>query len=160
NRVKSMAMIHKRLYESDTLRKIPFQQYLEDLCGSLTDTYRKPHLNIETTVAQSDIALEIDTAVPLGLIVNELLTNSFKYAFEDRKTGKISVGIARQNQGYRLFVKDDGVGLPEGFDPKKTDSLGLDLVHGLARQLDGKAELVVGVGTHWRVDFKEPSFSG
>ncbi|MEM7038640.1 MAG: sensor histidine kinase [Bacteroidota bacterium] len=160
NRVKSMAMIHKRLYESDTLRKIPFQQYLEDLSGSLAETYRKPGQNIETKVESADIALEIDTAVPLGLIVNELLTNSFKYAFEGRSKGNVRLGVSRVEGGYRLSVEDDGVGMPEGFDPRKSDSLGLDLVLGLARQLDGKAELVAGEGTHWRVDFREPNFSG
>ncbi len=136
SRVKSMALIHQTLYQSDHLASIDFQDYLVKLTDFLSETYSSG--DVRTTVDTRDAHLDIECAIPVGLIVNELVTNAYKYAFESRKNGEVQIRLLKQgSNGWLLTVADDGKGLPENMDPGKTSSIGLRLVTILSRQLKG-----------------------
>ena len=138
NRVKSMALIHQLLYQNEGAGIIVFQDYLEKLISQIKTTQldsRKIQTNISLP---KDIEFDIDTAIPLGLIITELLTNAFKYAFQDRENGTISISLTQEDQKhYTLLVEDNGKGLPNNFDLKKAKSLGIRLVKTLSKQLKG-----------------------
>jgi PAS domain S-box-containing protein len=138
NRIRSMALIHQKLYQSESYAFVNFREYIEELATDLFATYaREPHL-IQLAVAVGDVTLGMDDAIPCGLIVNELLSNSLKHAFPDGRRGVISVKCHAVDDGrVALTVADTGVGLPSGFDRGKIESLGLQLVDMLVRQLAG-----------------------
>jgi two-component sensor histidine kinase len=107
-----------------------------------------------------EIMLDINTAIPLGLIVNELVTNSLKYAFPEDKNGIITIIFSKTDDIFTLIIKDDGIGLKPGIDLKNTESLGLELVNNLTRQIDGNVELDYDDGTEFRITFKELEYKG
>ena len=134
---------------------IPFQDYLEQLSSTLASMY-KGKGEIACKVEAYNIEIDIDTAIPLGLIVNELVSNADKYAFPEDRNGKIVIALKRQDdKAYQLLVKDDGVGLPAGIDPEKSTSLGLRLVSILTRQLNGEITLKNENGTSIIITFTE-----
>ncbi len=142
HRVRTMALIHEKLYQSDGLTLINFDQYLRNLTTHLFRSYatRSPMVNI--TVTAENVFLSIDTAIPCGLIVNELTSNSLKYAFPDQSTGEIRVRLIRSDDGrYNLTVADSGIGFPEDVDFRDTATLGLQLVNTLAKQLGAEITL-------------------
>jgi two-component sensor histidine kinase len=140
DRVFSMALVHQNLYQSENLNAIEIKSYLEMLTKHVSQSHTDRDKIIAVNMDVDDSKVNIDTAIPLGLILNELITNAYKYAFEGRKTGAITIGF-HQNLKYLHFsVKDNGVGLPFDFDVRKTQSLGMNLVRGLVRQLDGKLD--------------------
>lgn len=137
-RVKSIALIHQRLYQSESLAEIAFDAYLGELCQSLAATLAVPATDVELRIEAEGVVLPIDIAAPLGMIVNELVTNAYKYAFADRPTGSLTVQLAQAPEaGYVLRVADDGPGLPGGSLPDEPETLGLMLVRLLCRQLQG-----------------------
>ena len=141
NRVRSMAVVHEQLYQSDSLSEIVLLDYVQQLTGMLFRAYAT-NLNIKCETEIEDFSLDLDTAVPCGLIINELVSNAFKYAFDERQQGKISIkAFANQENSMVLVVEDDGIGLKPDFDPNKTRSLGLRLVKNLTEQLQGKLTL-------------------
>lgn len=155
NRIKSMILIHEKLYESKDLAKICFADYIRSLCKELFHSYGYSPSKISLDIEADDIALGIDAAIPIALIINELVSNSFKYAFTDRINGKIKIGFYHVNDFYtELEVSDNGLGLPENFDFKKTKTLGLHLVNTLVKQLNGEIELDRTEGTKFRIRFK------
>lgn len=156
-RVRSMALIHEKLYQSDDLTLIDFADYLESLVSELSRSYRLNPMNVSIDLGIGDVMLDVDTAVPCGLIVNELVTNSLKYAFPNDKKGTIQVDFASEENQSTLVVKDDGIGIPENFDWRNTESLGMQLVNTLASQLGGSLELSDSPGTEFRVTFSEKS---
>lgn len=138
-RVRSMALIHEKLYQSKDLARIDFAGYVRELMVYLFRSYTVSPDQIQTELDTSDIYLGIDTAIPCGLIISELVTNSMKYAFPGGKRGKIYVGLHPLEDGnLELKVVDNGVGLPDDFDWRESDSLGLQLVSTLTAQLHGK----------------------
>ncbi|NYB52623.1 MAG: PAS domain S-box protein [Methanobacteriaceae archaeon] len=155
NRAKSMALIHERLYQSIDLKNIDFGDYITTLTTDLyhTTVSDPEHVKLELNV--EDIKIDINIVVPLGLIVNELVTNSMKYAFPPGESGIIKVELYRENDKIVLKVSDDGIGLPEDIDYKNTSSLGLQLVNNLTAQIDGKLELDRTHGTTFTLIFKE-----
>ncbi len=154
NRIKSMALIHERLYGSGDLSSIDFAEYVRNLIGHLSQSYGSDSGRIAVKTDVDGISLNIDVAIPLGLIVNELVTNSFKHAFPGNATGEIFVKLHRESDGkYLLVVGDDGTGMPTGFDLDSTSSLGLQLVHALAQQIDSQVTMVPGKGTVFRISF-------
>ncbi len=159
NRVKSMALIHQKLYQTEDLAEVDFQDYLDQLVQVLGQSFQQKDRKIHTQIVANDIKLDIDTAVPLGLIVNELVTNAYKYAFPGRKEGNIQIRIekALSEEGYLLSVSDDGVGLPDGFSAQQARSLGLRLVNILSKQLKGQLEVFSDAGAHFNVHFSEKS---
>jgi two-component sensor histidine kinase len=139
SRVKSMAFIHQLLYQSDRFTNLDFPKYLGQLMASLQDTYSKPGMKISYTIQAENIYLDVDTAIPLGLIINELATNAYKYAFADHYEGRIELELCkRPDSEYMLRISDNGKGFPEGLDPETSPSLGLKLVNILAKQIRAK----------------------
>ena len=140
SRVRSMAMLHERLYQGDTLKSIPMRSYLSDLVQSLFDAYRTDEDRITLTTDFDDVTLDIDTAVPIGLIANELITNTLKYAFPDDRQGEIHLKLIRETTHFKFLISDNGIGIPLSIDGKpvtKRTSFGLELVESLTKKLNG-----------------------
>ncbi|MBI5664812.1 MAG: PAS domain S-box protein [Nitrospirae bacterium] len=145
NRISAMALVHEKLYRSASLGNIDFNDYITSLSNSLFAFYGKSTKNISVKVHADGVFLGIDTAIPCGLIINELLSNSLKYAFPNDRSGNISITLKNMAGGshwdYELIVRDSGIGLPAGLDIRKTSSLGLQLVINLSEhQLQGAVE--------------------
>lgn len=155
NRIKSMALIHQQLYESENLDQIDFAQYIDTLIQDISVMLQTEANQIKISLDAPEFHLNIDTAVPLGLILNEVIINAFKHAFPDGRVGQISISVIRSKDDFEMRISDDGIGLPEGFDIKKTDSLGLKLVRGLSRQIGGNCEFVDKNGTTAIIKFKK-----
>lgn len=138
-RIKSMALIHETLYQSKDLLEIDFQEYIETLSTSLSRSYRVPGVEVQVLVNVENVSLDLDTAVPCGLIINELVSNSLKHAFAGTNIGKgtITVDFIATGCGYELKIADNGVGLPESFDPSRNASMGMEIVSILTSQLEG-----------------------
>jgi len=154
NRIQSVALVHKMMYQSENVSKVNMQQYLEELLQVLELSYANSRKNIKTVISAIGIDFDITLAVPISLIVNEAVCNAYKHAFENKKSGTIEVTISKEKETvYSLIVKDDGVGLPEGFDIKQLKSIGFDLIHGLARQLKGKLAANSASGTEIKITF-------
>ncbi|MBC7364119.1 MAG: PAS domain S-box protein [Candidatus Aminicenantes bacterium] len=154
-RIKSMAMVHERLYRSKDLSQVDFSEYLNTLARNIfLDQQVKPdqvqlHLDID------QINLDINKAVPLGLIINELITNAFKHAFLGGRKGNLWVRLKRTDEGkVEVTVKDDGVGFPKGINWRKAESLGLVIINTLVEQIDGKIELIPDGGTEFKITFE------
>jgi PAS domain S-box-containing protein len=154
DRIRSMALIHEKLYRSVDMARVDFRDYVEGLMAGLQRSYF-PGPGVRVFADVEGIVLDIDLAIPCGLIVNELVSNSLKYAFRDGRAGEIRVGLARNGQNYILTVSDNGPGLPPGVDFRNTPSLGLQLVNLLAGQLDGTVELDCSRGTRFKITFAE-----
>ncbi|UTB33583.1 MAG: PAS domain S-box protein [Methanobacterium sp. ERen5] len=154
NRVKSMAMIHEKLYQSTELARIDFKDYINQLTIYLRQSYVYMNSSITIETEVDDIHLNIDTAVPCGLIINELVTNSIKHGFPNGMPGIIRVKLSESNGEYILSVKDNGVGFPETIDFRNTDTLGLQLITNLVLQLDGTVEVVLDQGTEFKINFQ------
>jgi PAS domain S-box-containing protein len=152
NRIRSMTLIHEKLYRSKDLANIDVAEYIQNLSSNLFRSYSAGRVNLRTQV--DDILLGVDTAIPCGLIINELVSNSLKHAFPE-KQGEILVNLHRDNGKFTLIVRDNGVGLPEHVDFRNTDSLGLQLVCTLTDQLEGEIELNRAGGTEFKITFGE-----
>jgi PAS domain S-box-containing protein len=152
-RVKSMAMVHENLYQSPTFSDINIKRYIEKLVSDILNTHGIPIESIKTDLIIEDVHLNIDTAIPLGLIVNELVTNSVKYAFPE-KEGTITIRLKSLPEKFELKIVDDGIGLPKNLDIEKTETLGLKLVNSLVNQIDGVMELDRTHGTEFKISFK------
>ena len=156
NRVITMALIHEELYQAKNLAQVDYGAYIRNLAKNLFNSYaidpEKVKLDLEVENAQ----MVVDTAIPCGLIINELITNSFKHAFPDGQKGTVSVIFRQVHEGrYHLEVSDDGVGLPKDMDIQKTSSLGLQLVTILVQQLSGEMKIKSGEGTGFEIEFDE-----
>ena len=152
-RVRSMALIHEKLYGSDDLARVDFPGYLPSLVTELSRSYVPNPMAVAMNVDVGDISFGIDTAIPCGLIVSELVSNALKYAFPDGRTGEIKVSLFTDQEKYILTVSDDGVGIPNEVDWENSDSLGLQLIQTLTAQLGGSAELITDHGTEIRIIF-------
>ncbi|MEM7032392.1 MAG: GAF domain-containing protein [Chloroflexota bacterium] len=152
-RIDAMSLIHERLYKSDDLAQIDFATYIKDLATNLVDTY-KIGSQVHLVADLAPIFLDLQRAIPCGLIINELVTNSLKYAFPNRPDGEIYVNLkAQDDQVVVLTVGDDGIGLPVEFDFQQTDSLGLQLVVLLTEQLSGQMTYAREQGTRFDIQF-------
>ncbi len=154
NRIRSMALVHERLYQSDNLARIRVDEYLKSLVLNLYQSFATPGRTINIQVAtDKGLDLDIDTLIPCGLIVTELVSNALKYAFEDRDSGNMEVGLKAEGAKMVLWVKDDGIGMPEGVDIEASDSLGMKIVSSLVNQLEGELEVIGSGGTKIRITF-------
>lgn len=152
NRIRSMALIHQKLYRTDDLKSVDMQEYLEKLLNEIKSGFASADKKIHTGIEAPDISLDIDVAIPLGLMVNELVTNSFKYAFEGRSEGNIKVSLYKINDKHVLKVSDDGPGyIPAEKTTKAT--LGLRLVNMLTKQIRGTVEIHNFSGTEVEIQF-------
>jgi len=152
-RVMAMALIHKVLYESENLDKVDLTDYLNSLLCNIKNVYNNEDRNIEVNVMVKDILLNLDLAIPLGLILNELLTNSYKHAFINRDSGCIYVSIEMKNGRYYFEYKDNGVGL-DNVNIESYQSLGMRLVNRLASQINAEAILKSNNGIELTFNFK------
>ncbi len=159
NRVISMAIIHEMLYTNDNLSKIDFKPYVKELTAFLIKSVAGSGNNINVNIDIPDIQLGIDTAIPLGLLINETITNSLKYGFEDKNEGLIEIGLKEEGNGdnnYLLTISDNGIGFSDESNSKTTKSLGLKLIHNLARQLQGSVVKDESRGgTAYNIKFKD-----
>jgi two-component sensor histidine kinase len=154
NRIQSMALIHEKLYQSEDLATINFADYIQELITNLWYSY-EVHLDaVALTTNIEPVVLDIDTAIPCGLIVNELVSNSLKYAFPLGYKGELYIELHSVSENeFRLIVSDTGIGLPKDFDFQNTKSLGLQLVNSLIEQLNGSIFLNHNRGTRFEIHF-------
>jgi PAS domain S-box-containing protein len=156
NRIKSMALVHENLYKSDNFAGIDLSDYIRSLVNYLIRTYNVNYNKIKQEINIDHIILSIDKSIPFGLIMNELVTNSLKYAFNDRDEGLFKVEIHKLDSGIiHVSVFDNGVGMPVDFDIKKSTSLGLKLVQTLVDQLEGTFQWHSNGGTEFIIEFSE-----
>ena len=153
-RVKSMAIIHEKLYQSSNFTNINFKEYIEKLIFDIFYSYGITTNTIESVLDIEDIHLNIDTAIPLGLIINELITNSVKYAFP-KSEGTIIIKLKSLPEQMELIIADDGMGISKDIDLENSKTLGLKLVNTLVDQLEGKLKLNRDNGTEFKITFKE-----
>lgn len=157
NRIRSMALIHQKLYQSESLASIDFHDYLEDLANYLFSSTARDTDRIRLNVEVENVLLGMDEAIPCGLIVNELISNSLQHAFPIDRQGEISVRCCSEDGWITLTVSDNGIGLPAGLDFSNTETLGLQLVTMLVQQLHGQIELRNDNGASYKVRFQEAS---
>lgn len=159
HRIYSMALIHEKLYRSTDLARIDFDEYLENLLDNLAQSYANNHQNIELQLNINPVSLNVETAQPCGLIVNEVISNIFKHAFPERNNGKISVDLYERESGeIYLKIADNGVGLPANLNLENSESLGLELIVTLAQQLKGNLQLDRQEGTCFELTFSELNY--
>lgn len=155
NRVNTMAMVHENLYHSQDLSNLDIGKYIENLLTSLYRTYVTNQKLVHLEMDVERVNMSINTAIPLGLIINELITNSLKYAFPEGKKGDILLGLYSENDGYALYIVDNGIGFPEEIDFRNTESLGMQLVNTLVEQINGTIELNRNKGTGFIIKFQD-----
>jgi two-component sensor histidine kinase len=154
NRIRSMALIHEKLYQSKDLSRIDFSEYIQSLTAHLMRTYNNFAHDVNLNVQVEDVYLSIDKAVACGLLLNELISNSLKYAFSNGNKGEIRIQLKQaQDSRVSLVVGDNGVGIPAEVDFHNTSSLGLQLVNTLVNQIEGTIELDRSQGTCFRIGF-------
>jgi len=170
NRIASIALVHEKLYRADDLANIDFAQYIQDLTVYLFDSYNINSRQVKLEVQVEKVSIDVETAIPCGLIVNELVSNALKHAFPSdyapgtgsQRVGEIQVKLeqsiastteAEPTHSYVLTVRDNGIGLPQDFDPDTTKTLGLTLVRGLVSQVQGNIEINGDQGTEFKVTF-------
>ncbi len=154
NRVQSMALIHEKLYQNEN-GLIDFEEYILLLVKELSNMYAFDK-KIKTKTESGSMFFDLDTAIPLGLIINELITNAYKYAFLDKKDNELNISINKlDSENYKLIVSDNGVGLDSSFNINKANSLGLRLVSRLVKQLHGKLSFVNDNGANFEIVFKD-----
>jgi two-component sensor histidine kinase len=155
NRVRVMSLIHEKLYKSSTLTQINFAEYIRDLSADLFQVYSPLSGSICLDVDIDDVELSIETAIPCGLIVNELVCNALQHAFSPGSSGEIKISLTSSTPDhYQLKVQDNGIGLPANFDLRQTRSLGLQIVFALTRQLQGTVNIEQQHGTIFQITFK------
>ena len=152
NRIRSMALIHEKLYRSSNLAKLKIKNYIQDLCFTILETYDND-VKIDFKFEIDEEEFGIDSLIPLGLIINELLSNSIKYAFEGKDEGKIEIKIKFTNSNTIFTLFDNGMGADLTWNELKEESLGLELVESLTDQLDGKMDLKTNEGFHYTFTF-------
>jgi len=155
NRIRAMALVHEKLYQSEDISKIHLDDYVRFLGNSLFQFYGMKGKGIVLNTQIQDINVDINTAIPVGLIVNELVSNSLKHAFPKGRKGEISVTITRENAMLTMVYKDTGVGIPPDLDWRTAKSLGLRLVVSLVEQLFGTIELDRTAGTAFTIVVRE-----
>nr|WP_319373823.1 PAS domain S-box protein [uncultured Methanobacterium sp.] len=155
DRVKAMATVYEKVYLSEDLTKVNFNSYIQSLVQGLFYSYLIKEDQITFLVEIEDILLNIETAIPCGLIISELVSNSLKHAFPGERKGEIKVSLKSYGEKYELLISDNGVGLPENVDFKNTNTLGLKLVNNLVDQIDGEINLERSNGTEFKITFKE-----
>lgn len=160
-RVKTMLLIHKQLHSASDLVQIHFSDYLHDLVHALFEAYNIQPGQVRLTTRIEDVALSANTATSLGMILNELISNALKHAFKHQMKGELEITLRRLPEdggadgGYELRVKDTGGGLPEGFDPLQSESLGMKIVLLKVQDLGGELQVQVNGGTAFQITFRD-----
>lgn len=162
NRIKSMSLIHEKLYQSENFSEINFKEYVESLVLHFNHSFLKENFTIITSIDIDDINLSLDTAIACGLLVNELMTNAYKHAFpdewinENRREGKIDISVRKETEkNFLLLIADNGVGLPANINISNVESLGLKIVNSMVAQLGGSIEISSNNGTQFKIYFTD-----
>jgi len=157
NRVKTMALLHENLFRSEEMASVPVARYAVDIARSLFGAFGAEAQKISLRTEIEDCSVKVDTALPVGMVLNELLSNALRHAFPEGGSGEIRMGFRRAGEDeFELTVSDDGAGLPPGFDPRGCPSLGLKLVLSLVEeQLGGTVMVNTGRGAEFKVRFRE-----
>ncbi len=155
NRIKAIALIHEMLYSTTSFKYANFKEYVRMLVQSIAYSYSRRNVEIIFDIKIDDsVCFDIDTMIPLGLIVNEVVSNSMKYAFVEKNKGIISIVLSNKTlHSYMLEISDNGSGLPKDFTLEKSNTLGIQLIFMLAEQIGGKIELENKNGTAYRLNF-------
>jgi PAS domain S-box-containing protein len=154
DRIKAMALLHEKLYQSNDLAKIDFNDYVTSLVESLLNSFGTPRNQIQIKIDIQEVFLDLDTAIPCGLIINELLSNVLKHAFPQGQQGVIRINFTHEQHELKLVISDNGIGLPDGLDIKKCKSLGLQLVSRLTTdQLGGRLSIDLSDGASFSIHF-------
>lgn len=151
NRLLSMSLIHEKLYRSQNVSSIDFRDYIDGLLSSLLDSFGVNKGRIRLSNNAERVLLTLDTAIPCGLIINELASNCLKHAFPDGRKGSVQLALTRNSRGIELVIADNGVGMPAHVDVTDTQTLGLRLVNTLVKQLGGEISITVSEGTEFRI---------
>ena len=160
NRVEAMAMVHRRLYEQDRIKSIEMSDYLTQLGDYLLKSYAAIDSTPVIKLNFAQLCLESDTAIQIGLIVNELMTNSFKHAFENQHNPTIMIDMVKKQDHIQLIYSDNGVGVPFDFNLEDNSSLGLRLIHDLTEQLNGTVEISNQDGACFQFEFEDIRITG
>ncbi len=155
-RIRSMALVHEKLYRSMDFARINFGEYLRSLASAVFQSCRIDSSRVKLDFKAEDVFLDINTAIPCGLMANELIVNALKYAFPDGRSGEVRIRLSSLGQdNYRIVISDNGVGIPKNIDFRNTESLGMQLVTLLVGQLDGTIVLQRKGGTTFDIVFKD-----
>jgi len=154
NRIKSMAFIHESLYQTKNFEAVNFSEYITTLTKNLVHTYSINSKKIKLILTLDKLFLNLDSSIPCGLIINEIVSNSLKYAFPDNRDGIIFVTLKVDNNNVRIEAGDNGIGIPSHIDVKHTETLGLQLVDTLVEQINGTLTLDRNRGTKFIIEFK------
>ena len=159
NRIKSMAIVHEKLYQTKDLSRIDLKEYFIDLISFLSKSH-KLRQDIKVDLDMDNVSVTIDIAIPCGLILNELFANSLKHAFPDGRKGEIRISLKNKEENdLEIMVGDDGIGLPEGFNYRQAHSFGLQSALALVEhQLRGTINVNTAKGLVWQIRFKEPVY--
>ena len=154
NRVRSMALIHQKLYQNES-GLVDFNEYIQLLVKELSSLYKSAH-KIKTIISSENVEFDLDTAIPLGLIINEIITNSYKYAFNNKNENTLSISISKEiKNSFMLIIEDNGPGLSRSFDVEKATTMGLRLVNRLVKQLHGTLNLSNEEGARFEIIFND-----
>ena len=156
-RIKTIALIHEKLYHFEQLSEIEFNHYITDLVKSISENISVDRSRIITNFELEDVQLNINQAMPAALILNELITNTYKHAFKNKRSGKLSICLREEpNNTVIIKVHDDGIGLPEHFDIEQNQSLGMTIIQRLTKQLNAELEIETKNGTCFTISFNKP----
>jgi two-component sensor histidine kinase len=152
SRIQSIALIHEKLYQAGDFTKIEFSRYVADLTNNLLRTYGMGRIKVNVDI--KDVLLNIEYAIPCGLIINEMVTNSLKHAFPGGRDGNINIYMRKREENVELIVADDGTGM-RGIDPRNSKTLGMQLLTNIVeKQLEGKIGLDTKNGTKFKINFR------
>ena len=155
NRINSMAIVHEMLYASKDLSRIEIKEYIQRLCESIHNSFSRPGSDIRFNfLIDQNLFFNVDQMIPMGLVINEVVSNSFKYAFPSNN-GEISISLHEENSEYKLNLSDNGIGLTENFNPETDGQLGMQLILMLSEQMDAKVTIHQNRGTSFHLIFKK-----
>jgi two-component sensor histidine kinase len=148
-RIEAIALIHKKLYQDENFNRVDFKSYIEELMNS----QKALNSNLKCIVDSEDVVFSLDTAVPLGLIISEMITNSVKHAFDGVDSPELKIKLTHKENGYELIVHDNGIGLPVDFDLDNPLSLGVEIINALAEQIEARIEFSNDNGAKFKIHF-------
>lgn len=153
NRIRSMALIHENLYRNENLANIQFRNYVQSLVNTISRSYFDLQGRVNFVFDVENVFLPLDVGIPCGLIINELISNSFKHAFPNKANGEITISLQKHNGCFVMTVKDNGVGICPSFNPEESKSLGMKIVFKLIQQIDGELTYDFSSGTSYQIRF-------
>lgn len=159
-RIQSMALVHELLYQSENFIDISFEDYLKKLIDTMKGTLPFDHQHIDINIHSEDVSLNINQAIPSAILINELVTNSFKHAFRNRASGLININLRESADHIIISVEDNGVGLPEDFVMNQQSSIGMSLIQSLTKQLNGNLAIKNNEGSSFEICFKRAQHRG